>query len=907
MAIAAEFLDKSDMRTLSGTVFLLGPLPDVSITVLDSCGRRRTTRSDAEGRYRVGIEGLSAPLLVHADEGRPAGGRGLPGLLSAVAGPRIERANVNALTDRMVAEAAASEGIPDPACLLEALSPGSLARALRAEALEGAAALLRPLVSEALGAAGLPSPESWNPATSLWSEEAASVLGLIRHGRGYEAATGSYSEVMLLDIAYWPLSPADALDYGRALEDRARLADPELTHVYLASDSTCCSYESGLAPRTGWGQALQSKLAPEARVMVVNVAQSGRSSRSFIEEGWLDMIARSLLPGDFLFVCFGHNDEKGGSLPPAPRDRHDIARLATYPNDARGRPQGGELSFQRSLERYISLARAKGATPVLLSPATRMLTGPDGKTGLLPLSGGTHATTGSNSRAPWLGDFAQTVRDTARANAVPLIDLERQTVAMANAAGEPGWKRLWLAVDPAEYPSWPAGGPGSLDAPDTTHFQERGASRIADIVLAGCAPYRELSRLAASALKSLESADYGTLDCPLLTDGEAARYTRESYLASAGTVDAPRPEPWFPLPVDRGGEADFTVGPSDGSGSYASVQEAVNAGYRPGSRKPVRIRLLPGSYEGAVYVPSDYAPLTIYGAGRGPEEVEIRLALDAGLFPEAWARRVNPRGQFRPGDPAWYMYEAVMAGGGARKVDTAASAVLWAQSDDFCLRNLSVTNAMLDDPASNQAVALRTDGDRVRIEAARLIGRQDTLWLNSGERASAANSQGAFSSRRIARAFVSDSYIEGDIDFVMGRANAVFEGCEFHVVSSRRRPPEAIGVVFAPDTLPDNPRGFLALGCRFTADSGYGAEGFRAALGRPWDQGTSASGYLPGSSPDGQLVIRDSLVSPSYNIEAPWFVEAATSGRRHLGNVHPERDLDDHVCGRLWMYRNRVG
>jgi pectinesterase len=244
---------------------------------------------------------------------------------------------------------------------------------------------------------------------------------------------------------------------------------------------------------------------------------------------------------------------------------------------------------------------------------------------------------------------------------------------------------------------------------------------------------------------------------------------------------------------------------------------------------------------------------------------------------------------------------------GARKVDTAASAVLWAQSDDFCLRNLSVKNAMLDDPASNQAVALRSDGDRVRIDAVRLIGRQDTLWLNSGERASASNGQGAFSSRRIARAFVTDSYIEGDIDFVMGRANAVFEGCEFRSLSSRRRPPETIGVVFAPDTLPGNPHGFLALGCRFTADSGYGADGFRATLGRSWDQGTSASGYLPGLSPDGQLVIRDSLISPSYNIEAPWSVGAATSGRRHLGNVHPERDLDDHVCGRLWMYRNRVG
>lgn len=920
MAIVDEFLDKSDM-TLTGTVFLLRPLISARVTVRDSTGLLRKTITDADGVYRICIDGMTAPLLIHATEcGSPAAGSGAgrAGLLSAVAGPAALTANVNALTERIVTDAAAAGGIVDSARLMET----EAIRALTPEALGRATAKARSLVLAALGEGGLPEAERWDPTTSPWTAEAASVLCLVRHNRGYDAGSGIYSGTMLLDIAYRPLSRVDALDYRRALADKARLADPTVTHVYLASDSTCCTYESGLAPRAGWGQMLQAKFGPDARVMIVNVAQSGRSSRSFIAELWLDMIARSILPGDFLFVGFGHNDEKGGSLVPSPRDKCDIANLATYPNDARGKIQGDEgLSFQRSLEKYIALARAKKATAVLLTPTARIITEPDGKTGRFPLCGSTHATTRDSSRARYLGDFSQTVRDTARANGVPLIDLERQTVAMANDAGEPGWKRLWLAADPADYPAWPAGATGSIDTPDATHFQARGAARVADIVLVGCRAYRELARLASPRGEDLEPMDYGTVDCPLLTDAEAARYTKESYFAYSGRADAPILEPWSPAPVDTDGEPDFTVGPTLGVGgaTQVSIQEAVNAGFKLGPARPVRIRVLPGTYSGTVYVPQDYGPLTIYGAGESPADVDIRLALDAGFSPAAWARTVNPAGQYRPGDPAWYLYESIVgrpdgqaqgAGPGAgepRKVDTSASAVLWAQSDDFCLKNLSVTNAMLDDPASSQAVALRTDGDRCRIEAIRLIGRQDTLWVNAGERATAANRQGAYSSARIARAYVFASYIEGDIDFVMGRANAVFEDCEFRLVSSRRGPPETVGVVFAPDTLPGNPRGFLARGCRFTADSGYALGGFRGALGRSWDQGTGASGYLPGSSPDGQLVIRDSVIAPSFDIEAPWSVAAATSGRRHVGNVHPERDLDDHVCNRLWLYNNRVG
>ena len=107
-----------------------------------------------------------------------------------------------------------------------------------------------------------------------------------------------------------------------------------------------CDYGPELAPRTGWGQTLRAMVEG---VRVENCAASGRSSKSFIDEGRLDAIAQRLRPGDRLFIQFGHNDEKP-----------DEAR-ATRPQD----------SYPAYLERYIDTALGHGAQPVLLTPIAR--------------------------------------------------------------------------------------------------------------------------------------------------------------------------------------------------------------------------------------------------------------------------------------------------------------------------------------------------------------------------------------------------------------------------------------------------------------------------------------------------------------------------------------------------------
>jgi pectinesterase len=117
---------------------------------------------------------------------------------------------------------------------------------------------------------------------------------------------------------------------------------------------------------------------------------------------------------------------------------------------------------------------------------------------------------------------------------------------------------------------------------------------------------------------------------------------------------------------------------------------------------------------------------------------------------------------------------------------------------------------------------------------------------------------------------------------------------------STRKP--ANGVIFAPNTAPAYPFGFLVRQSRLTADSGYLAAP-TGHFGRAWDQGASATGYIPGSTANGQLVIRDSVIGAGYDTLAPWS-PAATTSRPYAGNIAADRNLDDVNYNRLWEYHN---
>jgi pectinesterase len=380
----------------------------------------------------------------------------------------------------------------------------------------------------------------------------------------------------------------------------------------------------------------------------------------------------------------------------------------------------------------------------------------------------------------------------------------------------------------------------------------------------------------------------GTPARPVLSRAEAVPFTEANYLDRAGPYAAPVADPWHPAPV-RVRRPDFVVGQATGrsGATHTSVQAAVNAAFAAGGTARRYIAVLPGTYTGTVLIPAGTPPLTLYGARGRPQDVRLEFSLDATITPAAWAAQVNPSGQYAEGDPAWAMFQSCATRTSAT-IGLCAT-VVWSQSPDLHLRGLTITNTLLDtvDAGTHQALALRTDADRTYLQSVRLISRQDTFHANSDNAA------------RIARVLVRDSYLEGDTDFVFGRAVALFERTRFHLVSTRK---PAGGVIFSPSTAPSYPYGFLVRHCLLTADSGYRAAP-TGRLGRAWDQSAGATGYLPGISPNGQLLIRDSYLGLGFDTAAPW-APAATTGRPFLAPVDADRDLDDPTHNRLWEHRN---
>lgn len=141
-------------------------------------------------------------------------------------------------------------------------------------------------------------------------------------------------------------------------------------NVYLAGDSTVCNYDSSYASaynRNGWGMQLAGCFN---NVSVDNLALSGRSSRSFLSESNYSKLIDSLGSGDYLFVQFGHNDEK--------TDETTYPGLGTYTGldfnslDSNGKNSEGKYSYEWILlNKYIKPAQAKGAVCVLVTPITR--------------------------------------------------------------------------------------------------------------------------------------------------------------------------------------------------------------------------------------------------------------------------------------------------------------------------------------------------------------------------------------------------------------------------------------------------------------------------------------------------------------------------------------------------------
>jgi len=191
--------------------------------------------------------------------------------------------------------------------------------------------------------------------------------------------------------------------------------------IVLVGDST-------VTDRSGWGLGFRQFVSDDARV--INMAQNGRSSKSFRAEGhWDKAIA---LKGDYYLIQFGHNDEPGKG----PERETDPA-----------------TTYTANMARYVDEVRAIGAQPILVTSLIRRNFDPASpekiKLNLMP--------------------YADAVRKLAAEKKVPLIDLHARSLALCESLGPVETAKL--------NPPKPDG------TPDTTHLAAGGSALFARLVV----------------------------------------------------------------------------------------------------------------------------------------------------------------------------------------------------------------------------------------------------------------------------------------------------------------------------------------------------------------------------------------------------------------------------------------
>lgn len=138
--------------------------------------------------------------------------------------------------------------------------------------------------------------------------------------------------------------------------------------LFLIGDSTV---NVGTTGQVGWGERIADYFDP-ARIAVVNAARGGRSSRTFHTEGVWDRVLSDVRRGDFVIVQFGHND--GSALFDTDRPRGSITGTGDETEEGTVELTGEwEVvhSFGWYLKKYVTDARAKGATAIVCPPIPR--------------------------------------------------------------------------------------------------------------------------------------------------------------------------------------------------------------------------------------------------------------------------------------------------------------------------------------------------------------------------------------------------------------------------------------------------------------------------------------------------------------------------------------------------------
>lgn len=235
----------------------------------------------------------------------------------------------------------------------------------------------------------------------------------------------------------------------------------------------------------------------------------------------------------------------------------------------------------------------------------------------------------------------------------------------------------------------------------------------------------------------------------------------------------------------------------DGSGDYEKVQTAINA-VPENNLYPVEIFIKDGIYKEVIEIGTS-KPF-IHMIGESKENTVITYD--------------NYNGKTR-------------SDGGTYGTTGSSTAFLY--GDNFKAKNITFQNSYdrKEVGKNAQAVAVKSQGDKMYFKNVRFLGQQDTLYANDG------------------RQYFENCYIEGDVDFIFGAAQAVFNNCQIH--SLDRGSEINNGYITAASTSIKDKYGYLFVDCEFTSDAPKNT----VFLGRPWH---------PGGDPDviASVVIKNS-------------------------------------------------
>ena len=228
--------------------------------------------------------------------------------------------------------------------------------------------------------------------------------------------------------------------------------------LFMIGDSTMANKNYETTPERGWGMVLQCYFDDE--VEVDNHAVNGRSSKSFINEGRWQKVLDKIRPGDYVFIQFGHNDEK-----PQP-DRH------TDPG----------TTFDDNLRRFVRETRERGGIPVLFNAVVRRnfvveqvkndddekLRNIDAKNAPVVVEDDTLRDTH--------GAYLLSPRNVAKEEGCAFVDANSITHNLEQSMGREESKRLHMWFAPGENPLVPNG------RRDNTHYNIYGAHTVARLL-----------------------------------------------------------------------------------------------------------------------------------------------------------------------------------------------------------------------------------------------------------------------------------------------------------------------------------------------------------------------------------------------------------------------------------------